>query len=206
MSEPVERLCELITAFDAEDSAQILSLVCTAVGCPEKPTGVVPTKGTLLSELSHSYTAEDLRNRLNLLADKMGVWPVVLVTGLLNMLTDHYDRLADPANVSEWIDRCLAERQALEAELGKPVQDRASRLTDERLRRKIEAVDTIMTSSASGRQKAERLSDRIREEWAQRFPAGYWYEWMMQHLRETEPPRPPELGPEQAATRDQPGN
>ena len=197
MSEPVDRLCELIAAFDAEDSAQILSLVCMAVGCPEKPTGVVPTKGTLLSELTHPYSANDLRKRLNLLADRMDVWPVVLVTGLLTMLTDHYDRLGDASNVSDWIDRCLAERQLLEAELSIPVEERATRLSDDSIRRKLEALGTIMTSQASGRQRAERIADRIREEWAQRFPTGYWYEWMMQHLRDTEPPWPSELGPEE---------
>jgi hypothetical protein len=196
MSEPIDRLCELIAAFDVEDSAQILYLMCAAVGCPEKPTGVAPTKDSLISELTYPYTADDLRKRLNLLIDRMEVWPVVLVTGILNMLTDHYDRLADPANVSKWIDHCLAERQALEAELGKSVDERATKLSDDSIRRKIKALGTIMTSQASGRQRAERLADRIREEWGQRFPIGYWYAWMMQHLRDTAPPWPPDFGAE----------
>ncbi len=195
MSEPVDRFCEMIAVFEPKDRQEIVDLVCLAAGCPEKPTGVVPTKDTLLSELHHPHTVDDLRKRLNLLADRMDIWPVVLMSGLFHMLTDHYDRLADPSNVAEWIDRCLAERQALEAEVEKPLQDRTTGLTDDRIRRKIEAVEMIMTSSASRRQKAERLGSQIREEWDRRYPTGYWYAWLMQHLRDTMPPCAPEAHP-----------
>lgn len=195
MSEPVDLFCEMIAVFEPQDSHEILDLACLASGCPEKPTGVVPTKDTLMGELHHPHTVEDLRKRLNLLADRKDIWPVVLISGLFHMLTDHYDRLADPAKVAEWIDRCLAERQALEAELATSLEDRTRGLTDDRIRQKIKAVELRMTISASGRQRGERLSSQLREEWDRRYPPDYWYAWLMQQLRDTMPPCSPEAHP-----------
>ncbi len=123
-----------------------------------------------------------------MLISRMNISPIVLITGIFNMLTDHYDRLADPANVSWWIDRCLENRQALEAQLMKPMEERAPGMTDEKIRALMVATETIMTNSSSGRQDAERLAIRVRQEWDKGFPKGYWYGWLMQHLSETMPP------------------
>ena len=187
MNEPVDRFCEMIAAFEPKDRQEILTLACMAVGCPDKPTGVTPTKGTLLSELSHPYVIDDIRNRLNLLLAHTEVWPLVLLNGIVSMLTYHYERLADPQDVSARIDRGLADRRELEAELAKPVEERPVGLTDEKIHRKMHIIELIMTTAAAGRQRGERLAAQILAEYEKRFTQTYWYEWQIKYLESLKP-------------------
>jgi hypothetical protein len=183
MTNPVDRFCEMLTTAELPEAQSILSMACLCLGCDSKPTGVKRTPQTKVGEMFHKHTVEDLRKRLSHLIDHLGVHAEILVSGMLHLLINHYEKMASPDHVSSSIDKFLDMKRDLEEELERPIDERRGKRNDDQVQKLIASVEGMMTRSPSNRELGERISSALRTEWEKWFSESYWEAWNSYELR-----------------------
>jgi hypothetical protein len=163
MSEPVDRLCDMLAAFDEKDRQELLCHCRMALGPRTKSINAILNPDI-----------EMIRKRLNELIDEQGMRPEFLIPAVTHHLIDHFQRRGSDDDVNSSIDFWLDLRDQYQVELELPQAERWDGNDDAFLRSMIDMAEQHLAGKTGTKSNDNWMVKQLQEESDQRFPRTYW--------------------------------